>query len=915
MPCNDSRHRLHLRPDRAPSGQCIIRADSLSLPSGARLGPYEILALIGSGGMGEVYRARDTSLQRDVALKIVPALLASDPDRLQRFRREAHVLAALNHPHIGSIFGFHEADGCQFLVLELVHGEPLDVRLARGALRVPEAVDVAGQIADALEAAHEKGIVHRDLKPANISVTGDGQVKVLDFGLAKAIERSDSNEAAHEATITTPAMVTGVGMILGTAAYMSPEQARGKAVDSRADIWAFGVVLFEMLTGRRLFDGETTSDVLAGVLKEEPTWSALPPATPESLRRLLARCLEKDPKRRLRDIGDARLELEAARVDEIRSPRQAPFSTTRFVAAGIAGALVGSLVAITTVALWHRPPTPLTRRLSVLPAAGTSLFDDAGESAISPDGRTIVFRTGVSAGPGQSGTGSQLWIRSLDGTAARPIAGTEEAYLPFWAPDSRRIGFFMRGKLKTLTLATATTTIVCDANDARGGTWNDSDTIVFAPSVEGQLMRVSANGGEPQPVTTLDVSRHETAHRFPVFLPDGRHFLFVTLPPRNGKLDIYVGSLDGPGRTLLAALETGVTFAAPDYLLYASESGLVARRLDVAALHLSAESAAVAEMPAHVNTEYNGAPVVSASATGMLTYLASVPQNMRLVWLDAPTGKELGTLGMPPASYQAIRISPDGRHAAVVRAAAPGQSDIWIVDLDRGGVVRFTNGPGVSSQPIWSPDSRRIAFISDRNGGADFFMKDVHGGAPEQPLLVSKKLFRNLNDWSPDGRYILFEEYDPRTGNDLWILPVDGKSPPMPYLTSPAHERNATFSPDGRWVAYTSDESGTPELYVGGFPDVGEPYRVTNEGVLYGWWTRSGQLLFCRPGDGQFFTTPVTPGPPFHTGAPHPLSSLPRSATGFDALDDKFLVSLPVGATSPTSLTVVLDWTGLLQKR
>ncbi|HEX7779776.1 MAG TPA: protein kinase, partial [Vicinamibacterales bacterium] len=552
----------------------------MALAPGTRLGSYEVTAPIGAGGMGEVYRARDTKLNRDVALKVLPELVAADAERLARFRREAQVLASLNHPNIAHLYGFEDAVGTQALVMELVPGKTLAERIAEGPLALSEALPIARQIADALEAAHEHGVVHRDLKPANIKVKDDGAVKILDFGLAKAIAGdagSGTPDPSNSPTLTAAAAGTQMGMILGTAAYMSPEQARGRPVDRRADVWAFGCVLYEMLAGRRAFAGDDVTETLATVLKDPPDWRGLPPDVPLAIRRVLRRCLEKDPRRRLSAIGDARLEFDEP--DDVR-PTSAPAAPLRkpigpMLMAAAAGAIATAFVAF---GLWRTAgpgasaESTAAMRTSVLAPESVVFSPDAADSAISPDGRLVVFVTGSVSGTGDA----QLWLRPVNALAAQRLENTTGAYLPFWSPDSRRLGFFADGKLKTIGVDGGRPDVICDAPTGRGGTWNARGDIVFAPAAAGGLFRVSANGGDPTPVTTLDAGAKETGHRFPQFLPDGEHFLYAALPVRAGKFNIFVGSLGTGAREPLAQMENVPVFAEPGYLLFLRKGVLVA---------------------------------------------------------------------------------------------------------------------------------------------------------------------------------------------------------------------------------------------------------------------------------------------------------------------------------------------------
>ncbi|HEX6463262.1 MAG TPA: protein kinase [Vicinamibacterales bacterium] len=891
----------------------------MALQAGTRLGAYEIGAPLGAGGMGEVYKARDTRLNRSVAIKILMPSLSADGDRLTRFAREAQVLASLNHPNIAQVFGFEEAaPGAAggALVMELVEGPTLADRIARGAIPLDEALPIARQIADALVAAHAQGIVHRDLKPANVKIRQDGTVKVLDFGLAKLADADVSRGSSPDVVANSPTLTSPgtMGIILGTAAYMSPEQAKGKSVDKRADIWAFGVVLYEMLAGKPLFGGETISDVLASVLKDEPDWSGLPPSTPTNLRRLLRRCVERDPRRRLQDIGDARLEL-----DEVEAP-VAPAGQTgalapRRVLPLIAIAALAASVATALVLLFALPnlrpqPASVVHRLSVLAPPGEPILFEAAESAVSPDGRSVVFA---------ALNGPRIWIRPLDADAPRLLAGTEHGIMPFWSPDSTRVGFFADRKLKTITLSTGGIAVLCDAPDARGGTWNDADVIVFAPSNAGALMRVSAQGGDPRPVTTLDSSRKETAHRFPSFLPDGRHFLYTALPRPGNRYGVLVASLDGgPQKELMAATSSAV-YAPPGYLLFERPNGFSAQRFDAGRLELVGDPFLLPDSPGGVGAMYSGDRPVTVSSTGTLVYLGGQIQNTQLMWIDAASGKETGTVDAPVGLYNALTIAPDGRHAAVVKQESINESAIWMVDLQRGGVTKFTSGQGNDSQPLWSPDSSRLAFASNPNGRTAFYVKAITGGSPETLLFDGGATFKTLNAWSHDGKSIVFGQLDPATGQDLWILPIDGDKAgaPAPYLRTPFAKTFASLSLDDRWAAYLSSEGGRQDLWVDSFPKPGERYRVTTGGALGGGFQRSGDLAFASLSDRQLYDVPLLPGKEFRLGPPRRLFSLPPVLFGIDIMPDgsKALMSVPVDSPSVTSLTVVEHWTGALPRR
>jgi serine/threonine protein kinase len=883
-----------------------------------RLGGYEITAGIGAGGMGEVYRARDTKLNRDVAIKVLPELFAADPDRLARFEREAQTLAALNHPNIAQIHGVLPAEaGSHGLVMEFVDGEDLAQRIARGPIPLEEAIPIARQITDALEAAHEQGIVHRDLKPANVKVKTDGTVKVLDFGLAKAMgeDLSNSTNLANSPTFTAHA--TQLGVILGTAAYMAPEQARGKAVDRRADIWAFGAVLFEMLTGRQAFAGNEITDVLASVLKDEVAWTTLPADVPAPVRRLLRRCLEKDPKRRLSAIGDARLELDER--DITPSLPGASGSRTKRAFVAHAGSLLAGAVITVVLALLARPfvssvSTPPLQRLSLLPPAGAQMLPDSSAVAISPDGAMVAFIVGDA---GRSDT--QLWVRSLDSTAPRRLEDGDGAYLPFWSPDSERIGFFAAGKLKTIAASGGRAQVLADGGGARGASWGSRGEIVYAPGPDGPVYRVSANGGAPAQTTSLNAARGERAHRFPSFLPDGEHFLYAALPAKNGRFDIFAASIKGGAPVLVASMESAPAYAEPGYLLYARQGVLVAQPFDANALRVTGDPIALDDEPGMIlepTVGYVGDRAVSVSGTGALAYFSSGSPNTVAQWYDG-LGRRSGILALPPGHYGGVRISPDGARAALVRSLSTSESDLWLVDLVRGSVSPLSRGPGSNSAPIWSPDGSRVVFASDRDGVSNLYVKSVGDATHEQPLYRSGALFKFPSDWSRDGKSIVLTQIDPGSGWNVYLLPADGAGAPAPLVNGPAREIGGPLSPDGRWLAFVSDEAGRYQLYVQSFPQPGHRIPVSQDSALESWWTPDGKhLLFVDDSRRSLMRVDVTTGVQLSVGPPVRVAELPEGIVAIDATPDRqrFLVLMPDRAGTG-SMTIVQHWREALDRK
>jgi Tol biopolymer transport system component len=885
----------------------------MALARGDRLGPYQILDMIGAGGMGEVYRARDIRLNRDVALKVLPDLFAGDPERLARLTREAQTLAALNHPNIAHVHGLEELGAARALVMELVDGEDLSAVVARGPIPLADLLPVAKQIADALEAAHEQGIIHRDLKPANVKVRADGTVKVLDFGLAKALGPEGSGRTAGASNSPTlTARATELGVILGTAAYMAPEQARGKRVDRRADIWAFGLVLYEMLTGRRAFEGEEVSDVLAAVLRQEIDWSGLPPEVPPSVRRLLRRCLERDPRKRLSAIGDARLELEETEPAAVApaaatSPRVSPLARLGPALAGIA------LTAVVAAMVWPRDPALRTGvvRLSILPPPGERLYPDSTGVAVSPDGAMVAFVIGSVAR-----SDSELWVRSLDSMTARRLEDADGASLPFWSPDSRRIGFFTNTKLKIIAASGGRAETLCDAPGGRGGVWTPSNVIIFAPDHGGPLYRIAASGGTPEPVTTIDPARKEYGHRFPALLPDGEHFLYAALPGKEGKFDIFAGSLRDSSRTLVGSLEAAPVFADPGWLLYARQGVLAAVPFDVGAVKITGDPVVLEDEPSSIldpATSYTAGRSVSVSASGSLAYYSAPSVNTTLTWYDAG-GAQTGTLGVPPGHYETISISPDGTRGVVVRSTSPSESSLWLVDMSRGSAVPLSTGRGRNDSPVWSADGTRVVFAADRDGAQNLYVKNVNDASPEQLLYASEVPFKGPSAWSPDEQWIVMTQLDADTAQNIWLLNASGKQAPTIFVRGPVRDTGGPVSPDGRWMAYIADDSGRYELYLQSFPKPGRTVQVSERGAVTGWWTRDGRQLVFLGGDlRSLWRVDLQPGEAVGVGTPKQIATLPPDIVSVDAMPDRqrFLAIAPE-RTGTGSVTVVQNWLAAL---
>ena len=882
----------------------------MALSAGTRLGPYKIVSALGAGGMGEVYRARDLKLNRDVALKVLPQIFTLDVDRLARFKREAHVLASLNHPNIASIYGFEESGGIQALVLELVDGATLAERIAQGPVPLDEALLIARQIAEALDAAHEQGIIHRDLKPSNIKLRSDGAVKVLDFGLAKMMDPvGHAAPPVDSPTITTPAM-TGIGVILGTAAYMSPEQAKGRAADKRGDVWAFGCVVFEMLTGKRAFEGEDVSDTLATVLKGEPAWHRLPAETPESVQRLLRRCLQKDRKDRLRDIGDARLEIDAAQSSPTAGGAIVPRSQRIERLVLVAAVAIATLIAGVSL-LWP------SRRLSPAPEMrvdiNTPPTRDPVSLAISPDGRSVVF---VAISEGRS----RLWLRSLDAGAARTLAGTEDSRYPFWSPDSRSVGFFsgVDDKLKRIDVDGGTVQTLSDAPVGRGGAWNRDGVILFAMIPDGEILRVSANGGGAVAATRLERPQ-QTGHRFPQFLPDGRHFLYYVAgaPEARG---VYVGQLDGSLARRLLDADAPAVYASTGHLLFVRQGTLWGQDFDPVRLEPTGNPLRVAgqiEVDA-----FTGLAALSSSAAGPIVYrIGSSAGQSQFAWFDR-SGREVGKVGGADVGRVNPALSPDGRLVALSQSVN-GNTDIWLLDVGRGVFTRFTSDPVPEVYPIWSPDGQRIVYSAPSPGkpGFDLYEKPVSGAASGK-LLRSAAQVGIAMDWSPDGRFVLYRNLDPKTGWDIWAVPVDGTGTPFLVIQTSFDERDGQFSPDGKWIAYQSNESGRFEIYAQPFPGPGGKSQISTAGGSQVRWSRGTKEIFYITPEGHLMAVPIRfPSNSQIVEADAPTLLFPTdmgavaggSSHQYDVAPDgqRFLKNTLIEAPSSSPITMILNWSGV----
>jgi serine/threonine protein kinase len=892
----------------------------MAIAPGTRFNHYEILSSIGAGGMGEVYRARDTRLDREVAIKVLTPDVAKATGRLLRFEQEARAASALNHPNILTVYDIGSHDGVPFMVSELLEGCELREQLNEGALPMRRALDYAQQITAGLAVAHEKGIIHRDLKPENLFVTKDGRVKILDFGLAKLKPQKLGRGVDSEAQTMKP--LTNPGMVMGTAGYMSPEQVRGQEVDQRSDIFSFGLILYEMLAGERAFFGITVADLMSAILREEPPEiSGLNEKIGPALDRIVRRCLEKKPEQRFHSAHDLGYALEVVASSNTSGSLQTDVlpvlpvtdSPKRGGWRDYLGWLVAGICAlIAALSLWmfwfnRSQPTAQTVRFNILPPDKTNFCENS--FAVSPDGRLLAFCAADANGKGQ------LFLRPLNSFASQPLPGTQDAALPFWSPDGRSLAFYSESKLKRIDISGGSVQTLCAAENAGGGTWNNAGDLIITPS-GGELFRISANGGVPTPLTTLDKSRGELFHAFPQFLPDGQHFLYYASCRQARQSGIYVSSLTDKTARLVLSSDFNAHYAS-GHLLFVNDGTLMGQAFDTRTMKLGGEPFQIAEQ---VRT-YFIIPLFSASQNGTLAYQSGGAKSPQLVWFDR-NGKQLGTLG-EAADYSNPSLAPDEKRIAVcIRDPQTKMRDIWLFDVTRGAKMRFTFDPADDLNPIWSKDGGRIYFSSSRKGPRDLYQKKVDA-ADEEEIIYSSSEIKNVEDISPDGRLLLYNTNDTAPDspnkNDLWLLPLDGERIPKPYLKSQFNEDQAAISPDGRWVAYRSFESGREEIYVATFPQIGGKWQVSSGGGDEPRWRRDGKELYFTVKDRQLMAAEVkSNSSAFETGVPTLLFEIQLSALGRNRYvvsgdGQRFLVSTRLDETV-VPINVVLNWIAEVKK-
>jgi serine/threonine protein kinase/Tol biopolymer transport system component len=919
----------------------------MNLTGGTRLGPYEIVAPLGAGGMGEVYRARDTRLDRTVAVKILPPEWGADPDRRARFEREARAISQLTHPHICALYDIGEAVPSAFrpmpaaelpapgpgpvsyLVMEYLEGETLAARLDRGPLLLAEVLRIGSEIASALDRAHRSGIVHRDLKPANIMLAKGGaarsgapQAKLMDFGLARPAALSAAVMAETESpTMRRP--ITAEGTIVGTLQYMAPEQLEGQEADARTDLWALGCVLYEMATGKSAFAGTSQASLIAAILKETPRpLTELQPLTPPALERVVRQCLEKDPDERWQSARDIASELgwisatDAGSTPSAVSAQPAGRRRER-LAWMVAGVMAIAALALGAVALWRGGQSTAGEATvhAALLHEGEGVIDTAPSNvAISPNGRHIAYI--VVDSEGEEG----LWVRDLDSQASRRLTDLWAPQLPFWSPDSRWVAFFTMGespRLWKVPAAGGAPVSLCDVTTGLGGTWGTKDVIVFAPTGSGPLYRVSSAGGTPGQVTTLDAERHQTGHRMPWFLPDGDHFLFSTLPRVGPDVEIFAASLGSKQVTRIMTAASGVTYAEPGYLLFERDQKLVAQPFDSSRLELRGEPIPIGEPPL-AQSSWEATWIATASDNGCLASLRSRPQRTDVEWVDR-LGRPLRRLPLPAGRWATIALSPDGQSVVASRPIAAVLAEIWLFDVEGAKVERVSQPQIMNGDLAWAPDGRSFVYSSSQGGRFEVYRQQPGSTNPPQLIPTVDAQFKTVGGFTPDGRALVIGAHDPTKGWGLWLAPLGTKAAPTLLLPYRAREIGAAVSPDGRWLAYSSLEAGRSEIYVTPFPAGGQRTRVSTNGGYVPMWCRGGrELLYMsfQGRDGSVMSVPVGTGPAFTAGTPRTILTR-RDLAWFAAAGDgeRLLLSTESGDTPPPYISLTLGWTAAMGRR
>ena len=887
----------------------------MALTSGTKLGPYEIQSPLGAGGMGEVYRARDTRLDRTVAVKILPSHLSENPEARQRFDREARTISSVNHPNICTLYDVGHQDGIDYLVMEYLEGETLADRLRKGPLPTEQVLRYGIEICEGLEKAHRSGVVHRDLKPGNIMLNKAG-AKLMDFGLAKSSVASSPAISGLTATLTTPPgshPLTAQGAVVGTFQYMAPEQVEGKEADARSDIFSLGALLYEMATGKRAFEGKTAASAMAAVLERDPApISSVQPMTPPAFERLVKICLAKDPDERWQTVHDVKLQLKQIADGGSQASATAPVIPQRkrgnmwpWAVVAILGVVAVSALVMAYLASQKQLPV---LRVEINPPDKMQFNlagDTAGPAMISPDGRYLVFSA-------NGATGTQLYLRSLDTLSSRALPGTEGGMYPFWSPDSRSIAFFTGEKLKRIEMGGGTPVTICESNLGRGGSWNQDGTIAAALSYNAGIFRVPASGGTPTPITKVDNVTY-SSHRWPFFLPDGKHFLYLAInhnAPASPDTGVFIASLDGKENRLLFHTLSSTIYAS-GHLLFQRENSLVARPFDASRGNFTGEPETLSE-----NVQYDAGlwrANLSASTNAMLVYASGAASGTQiLTWFDR-SGKRLGTVGEQGGFYD-LSLSPDGTKLAVTDANT-SNATIWIHELGSKLKTRLTFSGGAHISPVWSPDGRQVSFTSNQQ--CSLSIKAIGGGAPEGTLLSSSTpVYQEITDWSRDGRYLMYEQ-GPGTQQQLWVLPMFGDRKPFPYTNSKALERWGMFSPDGRFVAYTSVETGRPEVFVAPFPWTGAKWQISNGGGGEASWRADGKELYYFNFSGIAAVEVNGTGSVFQVGSSRTLFRLPLSGLRREyapTRDGQRFIAITPSEGASQSLTLVQNWPAELKR-